>query len=188
MDHRPVDTGHLQQISQLNGLFVDLATQQDRFGGLSARARRALEKSTGSERQALLAVPRALFQLQLSPSAVGPPPPDAIRAFNLTALLVAFNMIRDSRFAAQVLFVGSSAALAVLARAQLSQLIDFSAHPGLIRCPLLGHHFSIGRFLARSADTRTARLARIALAHHQTMVGAPSPDTLSPLGLSFHAN
>jgi hypothetical protein len=188
MDHRPVDTGHLQQISQLNELFLDLTTQQDRFGGLSARARRTLEKYTGSERQALGALPRALFQLQLSPAAAGPRPPDAIRAFNLTALLVAFNMIRDSRFAAQVLFVGSSVALAALARAQLSQLIDFSLHPDLVRCPLLEHDFSTGRFLARSTDAQASRHARIALAHAQTMVGAPPPDTLGPMGWSSRAH
>ena len=190
MNHHPVDAEHLQQIYQLNEIFLDLLGREEDCAGLSAQARRQFARSEQAERHSLARLPRVLFRFQLSHSKRGTfrPAPDAIRAFHLAALLVAFHMVRESRFAARVLFPGSGSTLGLLARADLVDLIDFSARVDLLSCPLLEPDGPAARFLAGGAATGAlSRHARIALAQWQSMVGLPPPDTLAPVSALAHA-
>jgi hypothetical protein len=193
MDYPPVQPGHLQQIRELNELFLELNCQQRpdaRPAVITAGARRRLVRCDPRQRRVLACLPRALFQLQIDQAATVSgisPVQDAVRCFALTALLVAFNMVRDSGFAARVLFAGSGDALVLLKRCQLSRLIDYSAQPGLVNCPLLDDERSVSRFLAAAprSNPSPARQARILLSQAHSPVprtpanGVPPGSALS---------
>ena len=104
----------------------------------------------------------------------------AVRAFNLTALLVALHMVRASRFAGRVLFPGSGDALNTLAQADLSDLLSLSTDRGLISSPLLGVQGSVGRFLANTIRGSLSRPTVIALSQARSIASLPAPDTLCP--------
>ena len=190
MNHHPVHAEHLQQIYQLNEIFLDLLGREEAWAGISIQARRQFARSGHAERHSLARLPRALFRFQLnqSPGVTTRSAPDAVRAFHLAALLVAFHMVRESRFAARVLFTGSGSMLGLLARADLVDLIDLSAQFELLSCPLLETDGPAARLLAGGAAAGAwSRHVRIALAQWQSMVGLPPPDTLAPVSALAHA-
>lgn len=195
MDYPPVHAGHLQQIRQLNELFLNLAMQPERETTLAALPPAAgglLADCDPLERAELASLPRALFQIHLQRAAVRPAShqglSSAARAFTLTALLVAFNTVRESRFAARVLFMGSWNALDLLARSQLGDLIEYSARKDLITCPLLARQTCASRFLASSRqDGCLSRDVRIALAQSQSPCSKPV-QSLQPVPAVAHGD
>jgi len=189
MDYPPVHTAHLQQIRQLNELFLNLVTHpgpQGTFAGLPAGAGGLLAEYGTVEQDELAALPRALFQIHLEQAPARPVThqgvSSAVRAFTLTALLVAFNIVHESKFAARVLFKGSWSALDLLGRCQLGDLIDYSARRGLITCPLLKGHTPASRFLSspRQGNGGLSRDALIALAQSQSPVCSAALESLQP--------
>ena len=184
MDYLAIHGRYLKQIQQLNKLFLDLVIRssvEDKFAGLSASAREVLTGCGPAPRETLASLPRALFQIRLDGVASDKIAPgyshDAVRAFTITALLVAFNMVREGDFAARVLFNGSSAALDLLAGCELSELIRYSARGGVINCPSLERYTPASRFLA-SLGQGTAHWSRdvlIALTQFQPPGGLSQP-------------
>jgi hypothetical protein len=180
MEYPPVQPAHLQQIREMNELFIELVTRQSaesHFPALGARTRRRLSGCDPRQRAILIALPRALFQIEIAQQplpSTRAAPQDAVRCFAITALSVAFHMVRDSRFAARVLFAGSAPALSLLTRSHLAQLMDYSALPGLITSPLLEADNRAGPLLAprsrRSASA--AQPSRVALGHALSMLPA----------------
>ncbi len=194
MDYPPVQAAHLQQIHELNTLFLNLVSQPPaQTKGLSGRAQRLVAGLSEGRRRSLAALPRALFQLDLphkAGRADSAEPTHALRAFALTALLVAFNMLRDSAFAARVLFAGSDAALDLLADSQLTQLIEYSTRSGLIICPLLEIRSPASRFLAGPGRPNgdLSRDARIALAQARSSAGSRLPALSAAVAALSRAN
>jgi hypothetical protein len=135
----------LEEVRELNRLFLAFlhsnpASTAGKLG-LPRQAVEALTAASSETREAVAALPYALFRLDLAllptPAARDPSTPDlepAQQALQLTMLVTAWNLARQSRYAARFFFGLSDLDLEILRAVPLSDLPRAALHRPLLRC------------------------------------------------------
>ena len=136
----------LRDIRELNLLFLILLQGRARRGadcfGLAAPVRRRIRDASDAALKGMSAFPRTVFALNLNCIGSGPEIPEerdeqlrrARHALALSAVLTAWNMVRQRSFHAKVFLGVSVDDSRYLQTLPMMKLHELAEHPALLRC------------------------------------------------------
>lgn len=163
----------LERIRELNRLFLDFLRSRARRGldclGLCERAKGALLAAGEAERDAAAQFPRALFALALDARAgdvsakISALDESARNSVNITILLCAWNISRQSAHQARFLLGLRSRTIQQLRALQLNELLRVALAPGLLRCAFAEAEWLWLQLLTETRPEVRKQLALVAL-------------------------
>ena len=175
----------VDEIRQLNRLFLDLLRAEPlaavRFG-LSARALRHLRQATDDQVERAAALPRALFRLRLpaagccqalvpSELAAGTGP----QAFQLTLMLYAWNLSRQSGYAARLLLGLSDRDIRRLRTTAISELLGMAVADDVVGIAFDEFDWIWPELLTETRPERWRQLLLLGFQPAQALVASASP-------------